>query len=45
MTPIEKILKTWYPEDHPLHLDPLHPAIGLAGEAGGAIKAIQKGAV
>lgn len=34
MTPIEKALKTWYPTDHPLHNDPLHPAIGLAGEAG-----------
>ncbi len=34
MTPIEKALKTWYPPDHFLHNDPLHPAIGLAGEAG-----------
>jgi hypothetical protein len=31
---IEQVLKTWYEPDHPLHLDPLHPAIGLAGEAG-----------
>ena len=34
MTPIEKCLKTWYEPDHSLHLDPLHPALGLAGEAG-----------
>ena len=34
MNSIEKALKTWYPKDHPLHLDLLHPAIGLAGEAG-----------
>lgn len=31
---IEKALKTWYPIDHPLRLDPRHPAIKLAGEAG-----------
>jgi NTP pyrophosphatase (non-canonical NTP hydrolase) len=31
---IEQALKTWYPEDHPLHFEPLHPALGLAGEAG-----------
>lgn len=31
---IEYALVTWYPKDHPLHLDPLHPAIGLAGECG-----------
>lgn len=31
---IEKSLKTWYAKDHPLHLDPMHPAIKLAGEAG-----------
>ena len=27
-------LATWYPTDSPLHLDPRHPAIKLAGEAG-----------
>ena len=31
---IEYALLTWYPKDHPLHLDPRHPAIKLAGEAG-----------
>jgi len=31
---IELALKTWYPKNHPLHLDPIHPAMGLAGEAG-----------
>lgn len=31
---IELALKTWYDKDNPLHLDPLHPAIKLAGEAG-----------
>lgn len=31
---VSKVLETWYDQDHPLHLDPLHPAIGLAGEAG-----------
>lgn len=30
----QKALKTWYAEDHPLHLDPRHPLIKLAGEAG-----------
>lgn len=30
----ELALRTWYPVDHPLHLKPLHPALGLAGEAG-----------
>lgn len=31
---IELALKTWYAVDHPLHLNPRHPAIKLAGEAG-----------
>jgi hypothetical protein len=31
---IKYVLETWYEPDHPLYLDPLHPAIGLAGEAG-----------
>lgn len=31
---INKALKTWYPKDHPLHFNPLHPALGLAGECG-----------
>ena len=31
---ISKALKTWYPRDNPLHLDPIHPSAGLAGEAG-----------
>lgn len=31
---IEKVLLTWYPANHPLHLNPRHPAIKLAGEAG-----------
>lgn len=34
MNDIEKALLTWYPKDDPLHNDPLHPAIKLAGEAG-----------
>lgn len=34
MNVIEMALKTWYDKDNPLHLDPLHPAIKLAGEAG-----------
>lgn len=29
-----KALKTWYPESHELHLNPRHPCIKLAGEAG-----------
>ncbi len=31
---IEIALKTWYPKNHTLHLDPIHPAMGLAGEVG-----------
>jgi hypothetical protein len=31
---ITKALQTWYKEDNPLHLNPLHPALGLAGESG-----------
>lgn len=31
---IETVLKTWYPKNHTLHLDPVHPAMGLAGEVG-----------
>ena len=31
---IETALKTWYPKNHTLHLDPIHPAMGLAGEVG-----------
>ena len=31
---IELALRTWYEKDHPLHSDPLHPALGLAGESG-----------
>lgn len=42
MTPIEKCLKTWYPPDHSLHNDPLHPAIGLAGEAGELLNLYKK---
>jgi NTP pyrophosphatase (non-canonical NTP hydrolase) len=30
----EQALKTWYEPSHPLHHGPLHPALGLAGEAG-----------
>lgn len=29
-----KALKTWYAKDNPLHFDPRHPCIKLAGEAG-----------
>jgi len=29
-----KALTTWYPKDNPLYLDPRHPCIKLAGEAG-----------
>lgn len=39
---IELSLKTWYPKDHPLHLDPLHPALGLAGEAGELLNLYKK---
>lgn len=39
---IKLSLKTWYPKDHPLHLDPLHPAIGLAGEAGESLDLYKK---
>lgn len=42
MTPIEKALKTWHPLHHPLHNDPLHPAIGLAGEAGELLNLYKK---
>ncbi len=31
---IETALKTWYPKNHALHFDPIHPAMGLAGEIG-----------
>ncbi len=31
---IETALKTWYPKNHKLHFDPIHPAMGLAGEVG-----------
>lgn len=30
----QKALKTWYTPDNPLYLDPKHPLIKLAGEAG-----------
>jgi NTP pyrophosphatase (non-canonical NTP hydrolase) len=30
----QRTLKTWYPKNHKLHNDPLHPLVGLAGEAG-----------
>jgi NTP pyrophosphatase (non-canonical NTP hydrolase) len=30
----QRALKTWYPKGHKLHDDPLHPLVGLAGEAG-----------
>jgi len=30
----QRALKTWYPEGYPLHYDPLHPILALAGEAG-----------
>jgi len=30
----QRALKTWYPQNHELHTDPLHPLAGLAGEAG-----------
>jgi NTP pyrophosphatase (non-canonical NTP hydrolase) len=29
-----RALKTWYPVGHELHLDPLHPTLAIAGEAG-----------
>ncbi len=31
---IKTALRTWYPKNHALHLDPIHPAMGLAGEIG-----------
>ena len=30
----ERALKTWYPRDHYLHLEPVHPVLAIAGEAG-----------
>ena len=30
----QRALKTWYPEGHALHLDPLYPVLAIAGEAG-----------
>lgn len=39
---IERALKTWYPVDHSLHLDPKHPAIALAGEAGEILNLLKK---
>lgn len=30
----KRALKTWYPKDNALHMDKLHPILGLAGEAG-----------
>jgi len=30
----QRALKTWYPVGHELHLDPLHPTLAIAGEAG-----------
>ena len=39
---IELALKTWYPVGHELHLDPLHPAMKLCGEAGEILDLIAK---
>lgn len=39
---IGQALKTWYDKDHSLHFDPLHPAIGLAGEAGELLDLLKK---
>lgn len=39
---IEQALKTWYPVDHPLHLDPKHPVLALAGEAGELLDLLKK---
>jgi hypothetical protein len=39
---ILKALETWYEPDHKLHNDPLHPAIGLAGEAGELLNLYKK---
>ena len=30
----QRALKTWYPPEHDLHGDKLHPILALAGEAG-----------
>ena len=30
----QRALKTWYPRNHALHNDRLHPILALAGEAG-----------
>jgi len=40
---IELALKTWYPEDYPLHYEQLHPAMGLFGETGEWINKHKKG--
>jgi hypothetical protein len=34
LSPTELALLTWYAPDHPLHKDPEHPTIKLAGEIG-----------
>ena len=30
----QRALKTWYANDDPLHDDPMHPVLALAGEGG-----------
>lgn len=42
MTLADNILTTWYPANHPFHLDPLPAALGLAGEAGELIDLYKK---
>lgn len=39
---IEKALESWYKEDNPLRLEPLHPLLGLAGEAGELLNLYKK---
>ena len=38
----KRALKTWYPPDHRLHLDPLHPTLAIAGEAGELANQLKK---
>lgn len=39
---IEKALESWYVEGHHLRLEPLHPLLGIAGEAGELLNLYKK---
>jgi NTP pyrophosphatase (non-canonical NTP hydrolase) len=38
----ERALRTWYPPEHELHLDPIHPVMAMAGEAGEIANQLKK---